>query len=267
MRGAWRVNFEAYDRLLPLPGPGWAWEFKRRDPALKAARRRTSAVRPAVVKRADGSIFCRLNQRCHIAESFGLHFIPDPALSAFETAFFWLPDVMQASFDAVAEPATAGSNRGRGLSWAELPGEKFFLISPGRRDKLVIRAPYYAAQLALDADGAPVLQSACFSLRLDASHLAAENLRLLEEFGRICEGLPARWNPPRGAAPEKLRDALIALDGELAGVPRRRIAEAIFGTEQICGGWDDGDESYKKRAKRLVEKGLELMRNGYRRLL
>jgi len=267
MRGPWRVNIEAYDRLLSLPGPGWAWEFQRRDPALKAARRRTTAVRPAVAKRADGSTICRLNQRCHVAEAFGLHFIPDPALSAFEAPLFWLPDVMQASFDAVAEPWAALPKRGRYLSWTELPGEKFFLISPGRRDKLVIRFPFYAAQFALDANGAPVPQSSCFSLMLRANHLAAENLRHLEEFGRICGGLPARQKPPRGAAPERLRDALIALDGELAGVPRRRIAEAIFGAAQVCGGWDDGDESYKKRAKRLVEKGLELMRGGYRRLL
>lgn len=267
MLGAWRVNIGAYDRLLPLSGPGWAWEFKRRDPALIAARRRASAVRPAFGRRADGATICRLNQRCHVAESFGLHFIPDPSLCAFDAAIFWLPDVMQASFDAVAEREDAVSKRGQYLSWTELPGEKFFLISPGRRDKLVIRAPYYAAQLALNADGAPVPQSACFSLRLGADRLAAESLRYLEEFGRVCGGFPARRKPPRGAAPDKLRDALIALDGELAGVPRRRIAEAIFGEEQVGGGWDDGDESYKKRAKRLVEKGFQLMREGYLSLL
>lgn len=267
MRGAWRVNFEAYDRLLSLPRSGWAWEFKRRDPAIKRAYCRARAVRAHAARRADGSVIYRLNQRCHLAETFGLHFIPDPALSAFEAAPFWLPEAMSASFDAAIDAETSGRNGARHLRLDDLPGEKFLLVAPGRRDKLVVRAPYYAAQLALDADGAPVPQSAFFSLRLGADHLAAERLRHLEEFGRVCRGLSARRNPPRGASPDKLRNALIALDGELAGVPRRKIAEAIFGADAVKRGWDDGDESYKKRTKRLVEKGLTLMESGYRELL
>ncbi len=267
MQGAWRVNFEAYDRLLSLPRSGWAWEFKRRDPAIKRAYRCARAVRARAARRADGSVIYRLNQRCHTAESFGLHFIPDPALSAFEAAPFWLPETMSASFDAAIDAEASGSNSARRLRWVDLPGEKYFLVAPGRRDKLVIRAPYYAAQLALDADAAPVPQSAFFSLRLGADHLAAESLRQLEEFGQVCRGVTARPRPPRGAAPEKLREALIALDGELQGVPRRKIAEAIFGPEAVKDDWESGINSFKQRTKRLVDKGLSLMTSGYRNLL
>lgn len=267
MRGAWRVNFEAYNRLLSLPGSGWAWEFKRRDPAIQSAYRRTGAVRARAARRADGSIIYRLNQRCHVAERFGLHFIPDPALSAFEAAPFWLPEMMSATFDAAIENDTSGMNGARHLKWDDLPGEKFFLVAPGRRDKLLALSPGYAAQLALDGSGAPIPHSAFFSLRLGADHLAAESLRLLEEFGRVCRGLAARGRSPRGASPEKLRDALIALDGELAGVARRQIAEAIFGTDVVKDDWESGINSYKQRTKRLVDKGLALMKSGYRRLL
>ena len=267
MRGAWRVNFEEYDRRLSLPGSGWAWEFKRRDPALKKARRCARAVRAHAAMRADGSIIYRLNQRCHVAEKFGLHFIPDPVLSAFDTAAFWLPETMSASFDAAIDAETSGMNGARHLKWDDLPGEKFFLVAPGRRDKLVIRAPYYAAQFALDVSGAPVPHSAFFFLKLGADHLAAESLRRLEEFGRACRGLAAHRKPPRGASPERLRDALIALDGELAGVSRRNIAEAIFGTDVVKDDWESGINSYKQRTKRLVDKGLALMTSGYRKLL
>jgi hypothetical protein len=267
VQGAWRVDFKAYDRLLSLPRSGWAWEFKRRDPALIRAHRRARAVRARAARRADGSVIYRLNQRCHTAESFGLHFIPDPALSAFEAAPFWLPETMSASFDAAIDAETSGRNGARRLRWADLPGEKYFLVAPGRRDKLVIRASGYAAQLALEGDAAPVPQSAFFSLRFGADHLTAESLRHLEEFGRVCRGLSARRSAPRGASPDKLREALIALDGELRGVPRRKIAEAIFGADAVKRGWDDGDETCKKRTKRLVEKGLMLMESGYRELL
>lgn len=267
MRGTWRVNIEEYDRLLSLPGSGWAWEFKRRDPALKKAHRCARAVRALAARRADGSVIYRLNQRCLAAEKFGLHFIPDPALSAFEAATFWLPESMSASFDAATDAETSGRNGARRLRWEDLPGEKFFLVAPGRRDKLVILAPCYAAQLALDAEGAPVPHSASFHLMLGADHLAAESLRCLEEFGRACRGLAAHRKPPRGASPERLRDALIALDGALAGVSRRKIAETIFGTDVVKDDWESGINSYKQRTKRLVDKGLALMTSGYRKLL
>lgn len=267
MRGAWRVNIEEYDRLLSLPGSGWAWEFKRRDPALKKARRCARAVRAHAARRADGSIIYRLNQRCHAAEKFGLHFIPDPALSAFEAATFWLPEAMSASFDAAIDAPKSGKGGARRLRWDDIPGEKVFLVAPGRRDKLLAHFPGYVAQLALDGNGAPIPHSASFYLMLGADHLGAESLRRLDELGRACRGLAAHRKPPRGARPERLRDALIALDGELAGVSRRNIAEAIFGTDVVKDDWESGINSYKQRTKRLVDKGLALMRDGYRNLL
>jgi hypothetical protein len=60
---------------------------------------------------------------------------------------------------------------------------------------------------------------------------------------------------------------LIALDGELAGVSRRQIAEAIFGEDMVKADWDGGVHSYKQRVKRLVDKGVALMKTGYRNLV
>ncbi len=267
MPGRRRFTANAYDRLLSLPCSGWAWEFKRRDPALQFAHRCAGAVIARAAKRADGSTIYRLTQRCHVAEQFGLHFIPDPALSAFDAAPFWLPEAMSARFDAAVDAQVSGINGATRLNWADLPGEKFFLVAPGRRDKLVIRARSYMAQIALDGDGALIPQSARFSLQLGADRLAAESLRHLEEFARACRGLATHRKPPRGASPEKLRDALMALDGALAGLSRRQTAEAIFGADRVKDDWENGINSYKQRTKRLVDKGLALMTSGYRRLL
>ncbi|WP_165793655.1 DNA -binding domain-containing protein [Hyphococcus luteus] len=267
MRGPCRFKADAYDRLLSLPCSGWAWEFKRRDPALRFARRRAGAVIARAATRADGSTIYRLTQRCHVAEHFGLHFIPDPSLSAFDAAPFWLPETMSARFEAAIDAEMSGINGARRFHWTDLPGEKIFLVAPGRRDKLVIRATGYMAQIALNGDGALIPQSALFSLTLGADQLAAESLRHLKEFGRVCRGLATRRTPPRGASPQKLRDALIALDGALARLSRRQIAEAIYGAEVVKDDWENGIHSYKQRTKRLVDKGLALMTSGYRRLL
>ena len=265
--GEWDQDQSAYDRLMSLPYTGWCWEYARRNPALKAARRRAGAVRAFEGHRADGSMLFRLNQRCYVAERFGLHFLPNPALSAFDVKPFWLPEVMSASFDAAIEIETRLKTGGPLLRWDEIPGEKHFLITPGRREKLIIEAPGYAAQLALDTNALPIPQAVYFSLKLGAGQLVGRHLREVEEFARICHGLGRRHKPLRGMKPEALRNAIIALDGELAGVPRRRIASAIFGERLVAEDWDGGVNSYKQRTKRLVDKGLSLMRYGYKKLL
>lgn len=265
--GEWDQDSSGYDRLLTLPYTGWSWELIRRDPLLINAHRRTGAVRAFKAKRPDGSMMFRLNQRCYIAEQFGLHFIPDPALSAFETIPFWIPEVMSASFDAAFEIETRLKTGRPLLRWDEIPGEKHFLVTPGRREKLIIEAPGYAAQLALDNHALPIPQAVYFSLKLGAGQLVGKNLREVEEFARVCHGLASRHKPLRGLSPEKLRDTIIALDGELAGVPRRQIASAIYGNRLVASDWDTGVNSYKQRTKRLVDKGLALMRYGYKKLL
>ena len=267
VNGEWDHTRSGYDRLLTLPYTGWSWEYVRRNPVLKEARRRAGAVRAFKGKRPDGSVLFRLNQRCYVAEQFGLHFLPNPERSAFETTPFWLPEVMSASFDAAHEIEKRLKTGGPLLRWNDIPGEKHFLITPGRREKLVIEAPGYAAQLALDSDALPIPQAVYFSLKLGAGQLVGKHLREVEEFARVCHGLGARHKPLRGLSPEKLRDAIIALDGELAGVPRRRIASAIFGEHLVAEDWDGGVNSYKQRTKRLVDKGLSLMRYGYKKLL
>jgi len=265
--GQWDDDRSVYDRMLKLPYTGWSWEILRRNPQLISTHRRTGTVRAFTAQRPDGSKMFRLNKRCYLAEQFGLHFIPDPALSAFETTPFWIPEYMSASFDAAFEIETRLKTGGPLLRWAEIPGEKHFLVTPGRRTKLVIEAPGYAAQLALDHQALPIPQAVYFSLKLGAGQLVGKHLREVEEFARVCHGLAGRHKPLRGLSPEKLRDTIIALDGELAGIPRRQIAAVIYGEEIVAADWDLGINSYKQRTKRLVDKGLALMRYGYKKLL
>lgn len=266
IQGPWHVDLTAYDRLLSLPYSGWSWEYKRRDAALRAARY-SSRVNVAMMRRNDGTCLYRLKSRDRKAESFGLHFIPDPSLSAFEATPFWLPEIMSVNLEAASEIADRAARGRTPLRWDEIPGEKHFLIAPGRRPKLVINAPGYAAQLAIDEHALPVPQAVYMSLRLGAGHLVHDNLRHVEAFADFCLGRDVVCKPLRGLSPTKLRDALIALDGHLAGVSQRRIAEVIFGCEMVRQDWDNGPRSYKSKTRRLIKKGVSLMEQGYKDLL
>lgn len=219
------------------------------------------------MRRRDGTHLYRLKFRDTKAESFGLHFIPDPDLTAFETTAFWLPEIMSVNLEVASEIAHRLERQEPPLRWDEIPGEKHFLIAPGRRPKLVINAPGYAAQLAIEENALPVPQVVYMSLRLGAGHLMNSRLRRVEEFADFCLGRDVTCKPMRGLSPIKLKNALIALDGQLAGVSQRRIAEVIFGVETVRLDWDKGPRSYKSKTRRLIKKGVSLMKTGYRDLL
>jgi len=256
-----------YTRLLALPYSGWAWEFKRRDPALRRDARSIRTPSPIVLRRDDGSHLIRLSRRSFAAEAYGLHFLPDPQKSALEVTPFWLPDVMTANLEAASRIGAALTKQDDPLRWQDIPGDKTILIMPQRRPKLVVRTKGYAAQLSLNARGAPIPHAIYISVQLGASQLFRENLRHLEEFVSHCCGAKFNYRPRRGYAPRTLRDALIALDGSLEGASQREIAGRIFGQKQVEDDWGDGVLSLKSRTRRLIRKGRTLMESEYTNLL
>lgn len=86
--------------------------------------------------------------------------------------------------------------------------------------------------------------------------------------------------PTRGHAPSSdLADAkprpspaamlelhtLQALDATLAGASLREVAEGLFGADTVDAHWYS-DGGLRAKTRRLVRRGDELMRGGYRRL-
>ncbi|WP_334538087.1 DUF2285 domain-containing protein [Bradyrhizobium sp. AZCC 2230] len=90
-----------------------------------------------------------------------------------------------------------------------------------------------------------------------------ECLKTLQRFRED----PAAVHRSPFANDERLRHALIALDGALAGKTYRQIAIAIFGEKHVAEEWNGMSQFLKDRTRRLVAKGRELMQGGYRDLL
>jgi hypothetical protein len=66
---------------------------------------------------------------------------------------------------------------------------------------------------------------------------------------------------------ERLHHALIALDESMGGKTYRQIAITIFGEKKVAEEWQGPSQFLKDRTRRLVAKGTELMKGGYRDLL
>jgi hypothetical protein len=69
------------------------------------------------------------------------------------------------------------------------------------------------------------------------------------------------------AGDERLHQALVALDESLAGKTYRQIAIAIFGEKKVAEEWQGHSQFLRDRTRRLVAKGNELMKGGYRDLI
>lgn len=72
---------------------------------------------------------------------------------------------------------------------------------------------------------------------------------------------------PSFASDERLHHALIALDESMKGKTYRQIAIAIFGEKKVAEEWHGHSQFLRDRTRRLVAKGIELMKGGYRDLL
>lgn len=262
----WNYSKRYFDRLLWLSYSGWAWEFRRRLPGLLGVSR-ASRAKPITLRRHDGVTLIRLRTACRRAEENGLHFLPDPRLSAYQTPVFWLPDVMTTNLEAAAEIRRQISIRAEPLSWQEIPGRKSLLLVPGRRTKLSIAARGYAAQVAIDPTTAPIPLAIYLTLKVNSGRKMVETVRCLDWFARHCAGIDFEVAPRRGYAPNRLRNALIALDGSLAGATQRDIAIAVFGKDVVNEDWENGVHSYKSRTRRLIKKGRKLMEKDYLNLL
>jgi hypothetical protein len=64
-----------------------------------------------------------------------------------------------------------------------------------------------------------------------------------------------------------VRNALMAFDGERAGVRQRTIAQAIYGAEAEASTWSDRDGWLRSAVRRDIRRGHRLVETGWRQML
>jgi hypothetical protein len=96
----------------------------------------------------------------------------------------------------------------------------------------------------------------------DAKRLAMRRLWELQRRGAI----PRRLFPPHPAG-DRLRIALQALDGRLAGASWRQVAVAVFGEERTVDAWASDSRWLLDRTRRLFWQGEAYMKGRYREFL
>jgi hypothetical protein len=208
----------------------------------------------------------RMRRRYLRAERWGLFAFADPLRPACKTSVFWLPHMSRRTIRArcnlnvsshSADVIRLASFRTKRVAVAGVDGVSVVTMKSGD------------SRTSLVAHGWPVLtRPARVTFELDGfDELTAriDCLRMLQKLADPVSTIPGA--PLPSAVDNRLRQALLALDGSLAGASYRQIATTIFGDERVRRDWDAASRFLKERTRRLVAKGRALMNGGYRDLL
>lgn len=254
---------DPFDGFAPCD---WAWEFLRRNPDYVAARRMSVQRNLPLVTLVDGTRLLRLRRRYPQAERWGLYAFADPACSGREAPVFWLPSVSRHTVRARCSPVNTAAGA-TALTLSNFAAKRLAVIGVDGVPVVTMKAD--GINVGLAAHGWQVLtRPVSLTFELDAFHdlgPQTECLRLLQRLTEIDDPKKVGRSPWNND--ERLRQALIALDGSLAGKTYREIAIIIFGEERAAADWNGASRFMKDRTRRLVAKGQELMNGGYRELL
>ena len=223
----WPPPDGAYDYILELNDSEVAWEFLRRNPDYQ---RDVSQCQEALSHPQDmvsGQKVWFDDQHTMTARRWGLLRFVDPALRAPEAPIDWMEELGAAKIDALAREPRQGEPSDAHL--AELLCVRHIVVSSGGEETLLINTSDKALTLTLR----------------DATALRG---------------------PVRSRRQRLLREAVIALDGRIAGATHQDVAGVIAGAERARAAWKNSDPSLKDRMRRALKAGM-LLRNGRYRIL
>jgi hypothetical protein len=246
-------------------GSDWAWEFLRRNAAYIADWRSSVPQQLPCITLKDGTKLLRLRRRFLRAEKWGLHAFANPGLCAHKTTVFWHANALKRVVNLNAKRPTEGEEATvRRL--ADFSVHRQAVIDVDGVSLIVMKRN--GVYVPLEIHGLPVLTAPfvpVFELHgLDDLSAQTELLRRLQRFS---DANFRAIQKPSLASDERLHHALIALDESLKGKTYRQIAIAIFGEKKVAEEWYGHSQFLRDRTRRLVAKGTELMKGGYRDLL
>ncbi|MEH2535142.1 hypothetical protein V1277_005560 [Bradyrhizobium sp. AZCC 1588] len=246
-------------------GGDWAWEFLRRNDEYVADWRCSIPRQLPCLALNDGTKLLRLPRRFPRAEKWGLYAFANPMRCAHKAAVFWHRDALKR---VVRVKATKPSERPDAVvcRLADFHANRHAVIDVDGIQRVLVKGR--GVCVPLEIHGLSILTAPftpVFELH-DLSDLSAQTelLKCLQRFAdpRFRD---VQKQPP--ATDERLHHALIALDESLKGKTYRQIAITIFGEKMVAEEWLGASQFLKDRTRRLVAKGTELMKGGYRDLL
>jgi hypothetical protein len=263
-RGLPRDTATSFDPASYDPSD-WAWEFLRRNPDYGADWRCSVPRRLPYITLKDGTRLLRLRRRFPRAERWGLYAFADPAIAARQAMVFWHITALKRLVRVRAAPPNHRHDL-TPLTLSSFNVDRAAAIGVDNVPLVLMKGPGVHIPLEIH-DVAVLTNSFAPVFEIDGFADLNAQTELLKRLHRFTEQAPSAANRPAFAIDERLHHALIALDESLRGKTYRQIAIAIFGEKKVAEEWQGPSQFLKDRTRRLVAKGTELMKGGYRDLL
>jgi len=262
-----RVDAEDHAACNPVArdGSDWAWEFLRRNEDYVVDWRCSVPKQLPCITLNDGTQLLRLPRRFPRAEKWGLHAFANPTLAAAETPVFWHASALKRVLRLKAIGPT-GEGKNAALTLADFKVDRRAVIDVEGVPLVLLKGGGIHVPLEIHGLRALTLPFAPVFELHDLTDISAQT-ELLKHLKRFTEPGFQVSQRPIFANDQRLHHALIALDESLRGKTYRQIAITIFGEKKVAEEWRSHSQFLKDRTRRLVVKGNELMRGGYRDLL
>ncbi|MCA6111796.1 DUF2285 domain-containing protein [Bradyrhizobium cenepequi] len=247
-------------------GADWAWEFLRRNDDYIADWRSSVPRHLPCVTLKDRTQLLRLRRRFPRAEKWGLYTFADPKLCPHQAPVFWHTSALKGVVRLNAQRPNDPDNASTARTLADFNVDRRAVI--GIDGVTLVLMKGRGSQVPVEIHGLSVL-TAPFAPVFELHDLAdlAGQTELLRRLQRFTEQRHGAIQKPPFTSDARLRHALIALDESLKGRTYRQIAITIFGEKKVAEEWHGHSQFLKDRTRRLVAKGTELMKGGYRALL
>lgn len=243
-RATWSAS-AAYLYLLGLDGPGWAWEYLRRNTDYRLEARKWG----------------QLGGRIAGPEQWGLAAFTDPSLDALRVEPAWLP-ALASALRLVRWDKANGTLRFD--PWRLRGARTLVQFGDGLRLCLAVSKGRACVALASDLSiGDPLGYAIPATSRLrDSLHDVAA---IHDSLASSDVAVVSRTRPGLQAAIGHLR-SLQALDGLAAGASHRDIASTLWGRAAVRARWtSDGD--LRAQTRYCIARGRRFVAGGYRSLL
>lgn len=253
----------AYDYLSRLSPDRWAWEYLRRNEAFRAdaALRGPEDISERKAPCADIRILRpRVSQA--LAERWGLAFMPSPGLNGFEADAVWSHYVFPDQFEVACTPRRPGEACDvfeRGVMVCDVT----HITDRHAREYLLVRRQGRVLQVR--CTGMSLLSQEPARMKPQLASIDRYRKRLVIQnfahrlYARSLKPAAARWTKTT----QILRNGLIALDGQKAGLSQREIACLMHGHRLVAEGWGSDTSTLRASVRYLLRKAEALREGGY----
>ena len=257
------AHLSAYNYLAYLTKDRWAWEYARRNKELQNHAARGSERDVSVKTSRDGVVrILRPRTPQKLAERWGLVFIPDPDLNAFEADAIWSHYVFPDQVEVNCTPRKPGQSCD---IWERTRHhcDVTHVTDRAAREYLLLRSGGCSIQVR--CTGMSMLSLEPVRMKLQISNMEAYDTKLKnqKEALKLFTARKTAPKPKWTKTTQILRNGLIALDSLEQGLSRREIAALIYGEDAAGEDWGDDSSSLRSQLRYVIKKAEALRDGGY----